>query len=198
MVVGESFRLAPAPGAGGTPAATQAIFAVWENEEALEVCESNHELVNWWADPADQVFSVRLEPLSAHGEWHRDVPFPGLAGVHGDDRGGPIAVFTRATVRDGRHHRFEKASGRLYEVLSLADGCLGYAAARTGRHTDHFTFSIWRSRAELTEFAYAHPLHTEILRKSRVESWYGEELFARFRPYRATGTWPGTDHVVEL
>jgi glycosyltransferase involved in cell wall biosynthesis len=51
----------------------------------------------------------------------------------------------------------------------------------------------WRSLEDALEYAYRRPDDVAVVRRTRAERWYSEELFARFRPYGAEGAWEGRD-----
>ena len=77
--------------------------------------------------------------------------------------------------------------------LDDADGLLatvGIGEVPIGRQA---TFSLWRDAAAVREFAYRSPEHVRVIDRTRAESWYGEEWFARFRPLERSGTWGGVD-----
>jgi hypothetical protein len=182
---GSSIRLAVDP-------SRWAAFTVWEDEAALDEWEWTSPMLAHWRQTNIELWTVRLACLTAHGSWHGVEPFPGMAGAIHDDRGGPVAVVTWAKVKVSRITRLYRSTGAVDLAVAHADGRLrsiGFWESPVGRHG---TFSLWKSTDDLTAFAYGHSDHRDVVRRTRDERWYGEELFARFRPYRSSGTWGGS------
>jgi len=160
-----------------------AVFAVWEDDAALE---------RYVATPRARVlerYDVRLHLIGGHGRWGGvDV----LDGLQMGPCDGPLAVLTRASVRLRHWPAFRAASRVVSAELAAADGllaALGMGELPVGRLG---TFSLWRSADDMEAFATA-PRHAETVRRTRAEGWYREELFARFAPAGASGTWDGRD-----
>src|SRR4051794_23126223 len=181
-----------------------ALFAVWEDEPALDAFLAGSEIAERWDALTREAWHVRLEPLRAHGAWGGANPLAGAAGAGPADGGaaaagagaeadGPVAIFTRATIRAARLHRFYPAVARPAAELLRAPGVLASVGIGEWPVARQATFSLWASLDQVKAYAYGSEAHRAVVRRTRAEDWYAEELFARFVPYGSAGTWDGRD-----
>jgi hypothetical protein len=175
-----------------------ALFAVWEDEDALGAFLARSPVAARWRDLAREAYHVRLAPLRAHGAWGGSNPLALADGDAGDRPAPaagsePVAILTRAAIRARRLVPFYRAVPPPNESLLAQPGLLSAVAMGEWPVARQATFSLWRTFEDARAFAYGGAAHREVLRRTRDEGWYGEELFARFRPYGAAGTWDGRD-----
>ncbi len=166
-----------------------AVFGVWDDVDAVTRFRDGHALSHRW-DRAEERFDVVLRPLGARGSWDGVDPFAGLA-TPDAPHDGPVAVLTRATVRWRRLPAFLRSVPPVDAHLGSVDGLLeaaGIGEVPVGRQA---TFSLWRDAGAVQRFSYRSAEHLEVVRRTRDEDWYGEELFARFAPLSWSGTWDG-------
>lgn len=166
------------------------LLAVWEDKDDYYHFAESSFVSRWWKFLGTESWTVLCEPLQSHGKWDGKEPFgnPNITAITG-----PVAVLTRATIRMSRLKNFW---GHVDEVAELMVGAPGYITSFGVGEAPVYrqaTFSIWESMEQMKTFAYGSKQHAEVIKKTRSEGWYSEELFARFRIIESIGTLNGKD-----
>jgi hypothetical protein len=133
----------------------------------------------WW-----KLFKVKsniffLEPYAGHGTWDGREFVSSKKGI--DDPTGEIGVLTRATIRLSRLRSFWKAVPAAAENLSQTEGLTYSVGIGEVPFIKQATFSIWETAENMKNYAYKMRAHQEVIRKTRKEAWYSEEMFLRFK-----------------
>ncbi|MEP6465838.1 MAG: spheroidene monooxygenase [Parafilimonas sp.] len=120
-----------------------------------------------------------LQPIEGFGLWDKKKVFGELPKQ--TDHDGPIAVLTRATINLNRLKSFWNNVDGVSKKMSSAQGLIMSYGIGEVPWIKQATFSIWQNKEAMKNFAYKMQQHTEVIKKTRNENWYKEELFVRFR-----------------
>jgi len=166
-----------------------ALFAMFDDEPCADEftarVRARSGLVESW--------HVKLRSAGGHGSWRgHEIPKL-LAEGQLSPSGGPLAMITRADVRAKSWLAFSRDARIVDSELHACEGLLAVVGIGEAPILRLGTFSLWRDAAAMAEFARRRPEHSRVVARTRREQWYGEEMFARFVPYGAQGTWDGRD-----
>jgi len=169
-----------------------ALLCVWDNEEAAKNFLQEAEIFKRYQDHSAERWTIFMKVINAKGLWEGGNPF--TTSIDLDESNPLIAVITRATIRKNKLIKFWR-----YVPVSeqpIKDGCPGLIYTKgigEAPLVQMATFSIWKSKEDLKNFAYRSPEHQVAIKKTRELDWYKEEMFIRFQPYKSVGTWGGVD-----
>ena len=171
------------------------LLAVWDTEADFDAF-NNHSFVQWWWKTfAMEKWNILTIPLSSHGQWDGKEPFKGHREQASD---GPVAVLTRATIRLSKLKGFWSNVSPVADLMSTAPGYITSVGIGEAPFFRQATFSIWKDLESMRSFAYGSKQHAEVIKKTRTENWYSEELFARFKIISSEGSISGQNPLSQL
>ena len=166
-----------------------ALLAVWDTKEDFE---KSTFIQTWWSTLAHEKWTIFAEPIASHGKWDNKEPF-GKPVAGNNSFSGPVGVLTRATIRLNKLKGFWSNVQPVADIMSSSPGYITSVGIGEAPFFRQATFSIWKNMESMKAFAYGSKEHSEVVRKTRQEDWYSEELFARFRIVGSAGSLNGVD-----
>ena len=136
-------------------------------------------IAGWWKLFKVKTNSFFLEPYAGHGSWDGREFIASNRRM--EDPPGEIGVLTRATIRLSRLRSFWRAVPAAAENLAQTEGLTFSVGIGELPFIKQATFSIWETAESMKNYAYKMRAHQEVIRKTRKEAWYSEEMFLRFK-----------------
>lgn len=143
-------------------------------------------ITNWYRFFHCKVWTMVLEPIEGHGLWDGKNVFGILPKQSTYE--GLIAVLTRATIRLSGQKNFWKHVQPVADKMSVAPGFITSVGIGEVPWIKQATFSIWESKQSMKEFAYKMQEHKEVIKKTKEEKWYSEDMFIRFKVVASYGS----------
>lgn len=171
------------------------LLCTWENVSAAKDFLNQSELMRQYEAHSDETWTLAMLPIQSHGYWSGKQPFEPALQIPST---GPIAVLTRASVNWLALPNFIRYGAKTSRALDDAKGLLCSIGLGELPFIRQATFSVWESAEAMKQYAYKSPHHQEVMKRTRAEKWYKEELFARFAPLSSEGTWDGVDPLEGL
>ncbi|WP_026351286.1 hypothetical protein [Hymenobacter aerophilus] len=163
------------------------LMAVWESEAAAETFFAQHPLWQQFRERTTAIWTAHLTPIKAHGLWDGVNPFDYASETAAPDE--PVLVLTRASIRLLKTPRFWRYVAPVSATIADAPGVRAAIGLGELPIVRQATVSLWNSARQMQDYAYRNEKHKEVIRLTRQEDWYSEEMFARFRVLSTEGVW---------
>jgi hypothetical protein len=151
-------------------------LAVWKSKEDADHFFLHHKWFLKMIQHAARWFTLAIRPIDVHGKWQGKQPFVTEAPVGSAYMG----VLTRASIRWSKLIVFWKNVPSVNNHMARANGLVFSSGMGEYPLKQQATFSLWKSKEHMMAFAYGNDAHREVVRLTRKEGWYDEEMFARF------------------
>ncbi len=155
-----------------------ALLTVWEDKAKATAFLNQSTMMKAFVAHSTTQQHFLLHTLKSHGLWGKGNPF--IAAPRDLYPEEQIGIITRATLRPSRLLEFWRAVPKASKAIQNAKGVIWFKGIGEWPLIQQATFSIWESLDDVKSFAYKNTNHAAIVKKTRKQNWYKEDLFARF------------------
>ena len=153
------------------------ILVTYTSNLTLEAQFGNF-ILKWFDLFCQKQTIYELQPIEGHGLWDKKKVFGDFPAT--TEYEGEIAVLTRATIRLRKLRYFWQNVAPIASQMITAEGFITSYGVGEIPWIKQATFSIWESKAMMKKFAYRMPEHKAVIKKTRKQNWYSEDMFTRF------------------
>ena len=165
-----------------------------EKPEAMHTILYGSFITNWIKRFQCETWTIALQLMEGHGSWDGNKLLTDKKETN--HSAGPVAVLTRATIKLSKLRDFWQNVAPVSNQMKAASGLITSIGIGEMPLIRQATFSIWESMEHMKVFAYSMHEHREVIKKTRKEKWYSEDMFVRFRILSINGN-SGIQHPVE-
>ena len=158
---------------------TYCFLSVWDNNSDLDFFIKKNKFFLKYFKKANSIRVLSLIPFQSIGKWSGINPFNDNLGAT-KFKNLKVGILTRARISPIKIFRFWRSIPKASNEISKAKGVYFYKGIGEIPFLEQATISLWNSIEDVKEFAYKSDVHKNIIRKTKRESWYLEELFCRF------------------
>ena len=158
---------------------TYALLCVWEKEEYFENFRKKNKWYLTYVNKSNNHRILLLKPFFSKGLWSGENPFITKKIIR-RNRSKKVVVLTRASLRISKLLRFWSFVNMASDAIKKAKGVEYFKGVGELPFIQQATVSIWKDEASINMFAYKNKNHSEIIKKTKKESWYSEDMFTRF------------------
>lgn len=157
---------------------------VWESEEAANHYFNEHQLHQQYVNQSATHQTIFMKAVDGHGEWDGANPFHYQQPTSNNQQ---IIVLTRATIYANKLLNFWRYVPSVSKSMEGAPGLQFALGIGELPLIQQATISLWKDKEAMMNYAYTMKRHKEVVKQTRKQNWYKEELFTRFAPYRSEG-----------
>ena len=178
-------------------------WAIFSVQDEIPYCQHDEMLqliygkmiAGWVKNFAVESLMICLNPIVGHGTWDQKNIFDQLPKQTSHE--GVTATLTRATIRPSKLKHFWMHVAPVASQMNDAPGYLFSVGIGEVPWIKQATFSVWSSMEAMKQFAYRQKEHAEVIKKTRSEKWYSEDMFVRFGILHSSGTLKGVNPLAE-
>lgn len=169
------------------------LLVVWDSEQSAEDFIKSNLYMDFKAHSEEQ-YTIYLAPIRTKGSWSG---FSNWEIRESQEPLHAVAALTRATIKPHFVLPFWRMTPRVSQEHENFKGLIFSKGVGEIPLLEQATFTVWESISAMEAFAY-NTFHGNAIRRTREKDGFSEQMFTRFRPLKAVGSWKGRNPVQEF